>query len=356
MQKGSMRWALKVMGLDESHTPEQVEDAYTVLENLWRPLAESTNDKAQKQGQEELEKIERARRILNGEEVAVESDGMSRTSLAGLIGAAFVVGFGGMYLYRVSTRRDANVVVPRSLLTAPKVRLDAPDINVSTERLTPVPLTDEEQKEIQENVSQLGENDPSSAMADLESMGERAIPALTAALSSKDDNVRMNATTLLNSIAAGPDGEPNTAEDMYKLRPIFRNAGTVYALEDLADDEVGVIRENVAYILGNIGDPKAYDTLVRMSTDQEPAVRAGVAFGLGKLNNPSGVTPLTALLEDSEPPVGMAAAAALASYKNVEARTALRDRLTDESDSDVIAIIQEALEEPRSNSGDGQGV
>src|SRR5262245_12829415 len=252
-------WALKVLGLEEGFSPADLDKAAGEMEALWAPHIQSSNPDVHKQGQAELAKLEQARQLLTKPPADSMQSRLSPLALATFVVAAFAVGFGGMYAYRLSRKSEVNVVMPKGLLaSSPNANLNPPDIRVSSERLTPKPLTPEEKRQVDEIISQLGSDEPEYAISELESMGERAIPALTTALSSTDDMVRLNASTLLNSIIAGPDDSPNTAEDMYKLRPLFRDAGTVPALKRLSEDPVDGVRENVAYTLGNIGDQSAF--------------------------------------------------------------------------------------------------
>lgn len=368
MRQSDKQWALQVLGLGDAYTGDDLDRAYAEAQNLWLPHAGSSNTATQKRGREELEQIERAKAILchdNGPEQELDPEeerpheGWTNAAVGALVVAAFLISFGAMYLYRRTHQPKVHVMVPQSVMTSnPKAHLNAPDISVSSQRLGFVRLSREDESKIQADLARLGDDDPAFAINDLESLGEKALPAVTAALGSLDDNTRMNAATIINSIAAGPDDDPSSPQDAAKLRPAFDDAGTVRALERLANDPVDDTRQNVAYALGNIGDQSAFDTLIRMANDSESSVREGVAYSLGKLNNSDGLPTLTALLGDDDSSVRMSAASALGTFHNEEAHSALTDRLKDETDSDVIAAIQTALGTSNGNQSidsDGDG-
>jgi hypothetical protein len=364
MQRTDREWALGVLGLTPEATETDIDHAYTEMEKLWTPHASAANPRVKTQGKDEIAKIQRARELLREEtEVVPDEDGptpggLQPMALGLLLVTAFGLGFIGMFGWRKTHAPTPNLVASNAVLTShPKVSLFAPDVSVSSQREEQLPpLTEDERQTIQDSIAGLADPEPVASIDNLESMGERAIPAVTEALRSDDGNTRMNAATVINSLAAGPDDAPNSPEDRARLLPIFKEAGTVPALTRLTKDLLEETRQNVAYALGNIGDPSSFDSLISMANDPAPSVRIGVAASLGKLKNLDAVPTLTALLNDRDLEVRSAAADGLKPFDTPEAKSALSTRLGEEQDPDVIDHIKATLEGRPDDSSDGQGI
>src|SRR2546430_1047200 len=145
MHQTEKDWARNVLGLGDSFTDENVDRASAELKSLWSQHVESTNPKAQEQGREELDKIERASQILLSprEEEPTAGKELRPVVLGILVAAAFVVGFGGMYLYRITHRPPVSLMIPNTMFApGPTVRLDAPDVSVSSRPLGSAAATD----------------------------------------------------------------------------------------------------------------------------------------------------------------------------------------------------------------------
>lgn len=363
MQQADREWAMGVLGLEGSFTNEDLERATSEMKALWSPHLESAKAKAQQQGREEIEKIDRARAILESPEEAGEGDteevvtapnGLKPVVLGTMVAAAFVIGFGGMYLYRVTHRRTPQVVMPKSLMaSAPKVHLDAPDVSVSSRKVGEQPAEENSSLgRVNEDLAGLNGDNPYEAIDDLKAMGVTAIPGLTAALSSNDQDTRKNAAAIINLLAATAQNSEHE-EDPPRYATAFQEAGTVRSLGELAEDSDDETRRMVSDAITNIGDPEGFDTLVKMSTDSSSDVRISVAKGLGRLDNSDGIPTLSAMAEDSEPSVRLEAVNALAVFKDEnEAHTVLVDRLTHEDDPDVKKAIKAALGLPDIDEND----
>ena len=69
------------------------------------------------------------------------------------------------------------------------------------------------------------------------------------------------------------------------------------ALLPLLNDKDEFVRKEVAYSLGDVGDPASASQLVKsMTSDKSPEVRVAAAVAVGKLGNPDAVTPLVKIL------------------------------------------------------------
>jgi hypothetical protein len=356
MQQTDREWAKTVLGLEDPFTSDDLDRVTANLTALWTPHAESTLQKAQAQGKEELDKIERARQILIAPEAEKEGEptdlnrGLQPAVLGVLISAAFIVGFGGMYLYRATHRPAVSLMIPNTMLASrPKVRLDAPDVSVSSRPLgysstQNQSQADSDEARVNEDLAGLGGDDPGTPLNDLRTMGARAVPGLTAALSSNDSDTRKTAAATINLMASNAPDSTSQSEDAPNLKQAFSQAKTVDALGRLVDDDDSETRQAVAEALGNIADPSGLDSLVSLSTDSEPDVRSKVADSIAKMGDNDGISTLSALLDDAEASVRISAAQALGHYVDIkEAHSALTDRLAQESDDDVKKSILAAL-------------
>jgi hypothetical protein len=358
MEPTGKQWAREVLGVPASATEDQVEQAFLELQAVWEPHKLAGDDWAKARASQELEKIERARRLLapdagDGEEEAARP--IHPVLVAALVVLAFGSAFYATRAYKLRHQPTPNIVVGTGT-TAPKVQLHQPRVDITASKIGEPTLTTKEQDKVQKAISGLASG--WDAMADrdtLESMGEKAIPAVTQALASPDDKIRMNAAMVLNTIAAGPDNAPNTDKDKARLRPFFTRAGTVEALARLSRDTNATTRQNVAYGLGNIGDQKGYEALASMAKDTDSDVRAGVAYSLGKLADVQAVPSLVALLNDPELSVRETAVEALRPYDTPDAKSALSQRLPQETDPQIIEQIKAVLEgRPSPNSDESQ--
>lgn len=93
------------------------------------------------------------------------------------------------------------------------------------------------------------------------------------------------------------------------------------------------VRESIALILGEIGEPSASETLVRLLTDQNGHVRQAAAVGLGKIKNPATIGALLPILGDLYPDVQESALNALVEMKDSLSLSTLLELLKSPSTS-----------------------
>jgi HEAT repeat protein len=96
-------------------------------------------------------------------------------------------------------------------------------------------------------------------------------------------------------------------------------------------DEEEVIQARAARLLGELGDERAFDPLLRCFKDRSWRVRQGAAYGLGKLGHPEALKSLMRLTRDKERMVRSAAARALGELADAHAVGPLNRLLGDES-------------------------
>lgn len=360
MEPGGRKWALEVLGVQADASEEQIEQAYLELQAVWEPHKLAGDEWAKARATRELDKIEKARRLLAPDAGDGMENHVSRPINPVLLAVLVVFAFGAAFFatraYRLAHQPTPKIVFSNRTTSPPKVELLPPTVDISSKKIGEPSLTAAEQDKIQKAIAGLSRGlDALQERDALASMGEKAIPSVTEALASQDPNVRMNAALILNTIAAGPDTAPNSDKDRARLRPFFDHAKTVAALSKLAADPDATTRQNVAYGLGNIGDPAGFDTLTHMVQDSDSDVRAGVAYSLGKLNNVEAVPTLITLLNDPELSVRETAVEALRPYDTPDAKSALSQRLPQETDPQIIEQIKAVLEgRPSPNSDEGQ--
>ena len=352
MPRKDREWALNVLGLDDSYTSEDLDRAYSEMRGLWLPHENSSNPAVQSHGRAQLAKIEEAREILltvqspsdeDQEEATASPMPLSPALLFTFIFLAFLIGFGGMFMYRKTHPKPVSVVVPKTLLTSmPQVHLDAPDVSVSTQPMvTTRSAAQIDDDRVDSDLSKMANGDSSPAIDDLDSMGARAIPGLTKALSSQEDDKRYNALNVLNALAQQGN---DYSEDAAPLRPSFDAADTVHVVAPLARDGDDDNRATVASLLGYIGDPAGEATLSALATDESPQVRASAAQSLGMIDNATGIPSLIVLSADDDDTVRMNAVQSLATYRDDKrVQDALLDRLGKEQDDDIKAKVKEEL-------------
>ncbi len=360
MEPGSKKWAFDVLGVPEEASEDQIERAYLELQAVWEPHKLAGDDWAKARATQELDKIEKARRVLAPDAGDGMENAIPRPINPVLLGALVIFAFGAAFLatraYRLAHQPTPKIVFSTRTTAPPKIEMLPPTVDISSKRIGEPFLTAAEQGKVQKAIAGLSSGlDALEERDTLTSMGEKAIPSVTDALSSQDPNVRMNAALVLNAIAAGPDTAPNSDNDKARLKPFFDHAKTVAVLSKLATDPNTTTRQNVAYGLGNIGDPASFAALTHMVQDTDSDVRAGVAYSLGKLNNVEAVPTLIALLNDPELSVRETAVEALRPYDTPDAKSALSQRLTQETDPQIIDQIKAVLEgRPSPNSDEGQ--
>lgn len=139
--------------------------------------------------------------------------------------------------------------------------------------------------------------------------GSGTADLLFKAMSDKNEEVRMSATSALKSMA-----DPSIAnflvealKDPYKWLPA-RTAEVLVAigregvpvLHQALENNEPALKGYIIEILGEIGEPSSADHLIKILEDSNPNIRLQAAKALGKIGQASSIQPLAGLLEDSE--------------------------------------------------------
>lgn len=139
--------------------------------------------------------------------------------------------------------------------------------------------------------------------------GSGTAELLFKAMSDKNDEVRMSATTALKSMADPSIASflVNALKDPYKWLPariaeVLVAIGTagVPALHRALDNDDPALKGYIIEILGEIGDASSAHHLNQILKDSNTNIRLQAARALGKIGQPSSVQPLAGLLEDPE--------------------------------------------------------
>lgn len=286
--------------------------------------------------------------------------GLSPLILGALITAAFVVGFFGVYLFKSRPHSEPILVttLPGGAKPPPAdthFHPEKPEVSIIAAKEGSPDISLTEQKKIDDAIADFPKGyDALEARDALAELGYKSIPALTMALGAPESPVRMNAAMTLNQIAAGSDDSPNSEAEVKALRPYFDHAKTVAALEKLWNDPDQATRLDACYAMANIGDKAAVPTLLQMARDENVDVRAAVAYGIGRLKALEGVPTLIKLLNDHDLTVRVSAVEGMRPFDTPTVKSALTDRLTQETDPDIIERIKSVLQgEPAPDGGEG---
>jgi HEAT repeat protein len=124
-------------------------------------------------------------------------------------------------------------------------------------------------------------------------------------------------------------GARQSREQIARVLGQMGNARAVDALLDLVGDESAGVREWAAWALGRLGDARAVDPLLGLLGDGYARVRKQAAWALGSLGDARALDALLELLGDKAPEVREQAARALSQLE--ETCTVLQELLGDES-------------------------
>ncbi len=127
-------------------------------------------------------------------------------------------------------------------------------------------------------------------------------------------------------------------EELVRYQHVFLSAV-------LGDVDPGV-RSSAALVLGQIGDPAAFDVLVQALGDADSGVQQAAVQALGGLGNPAAIDPLAEMLEADDAGVRGAAVKALAGFNTGRAYAAISGALDDE-DASVRGAALKALTGPQ---------
>jgi len=176
------------------------------------------------------------------------------------------------------------------------------------------------------------------AAQDLIRMGADAVPALIAALQTRDENLLQLYQQILARI---PSATPALTKLLREAHPIIRGRvaevfgiskdhAVIPTLLDALQSEYYTVRSRAALALGKIGDAKAKQPLLNALKDREDEVRSGACLGLGLFRDPSMFDDITnVLLDDPKIGVRQAAARALGDTQHPAALPYLMEALHD---------------------------
>lgn len=183
-----------------------------------------------------------------------------------------------------------------------------------------------------------------------------AVPALIAALSDPDMNVRIAAAHSLGNledpraipglIAATRDANVKLRSAAFDALSNFEDPRIVEPMIAALKDPDADVREQAARSLGDLEDTRAVQPLIGALADSSASVREAAARSLGDLHDPAAATALAGALKDASPDVREAAARSLGEFELTKAPPALIAALKD-SDADVRDAAAQSLGEIR---------
>ncbi len=181
-----------------------------------------------------------------------------------------------------------------------------------------------------------------------------AVPALIAALSDADANVRMAAANSLGQledpraipalIAASRDSNAQVRSAAFNALTNFQDPRILEPMITALKDPDADVRQRAAQTLGSLQDKRALQPLAAALADSSADVRQSAAQSLGELQDPAAAGALAAALKDSKPDVRQAAAQALGELGLTTAPPALIAALKD-ADADVRQAAAQSLGE-----------
>ena len=181
-----------------------------------------------------------------------------------------------------------------------------------------------------------------------------AVPALIAALSDPDANVREAAAHSLGRledpraipalITATHDANPKVRAAAFESLADFDDPRVVEPMLAALKDSDPEVRGRAAQALGNFEDRRAVNPLIAALSDSSPDVRQAAAQSLGELQDPAAAGALATALRDSRPDVRRAAAQSLGELELTTAPAALIAALKD-PDADVRRAAAQSLGE-----------
>ncbi len=143
-------------------------------------------------------------------------------------------------------------------------------------------------------------------------------------------------TDLLNEIRMGHGGAWQAAFELSRLLPTEnpglrgeRFAPDLVAVFERSRTEDPRLRRYLALSLGELGDPRAVDSLTAALADPDPDARLYAVWALGAIGDRRAASPLIPLLESEDPGVRKVAAYALGAMAAGEAAAPLRGLLSD---------------------------
>lgn len=135
-------------------------------------------------------------------------------------------------------------------------------------------------------------------------MGAQALPRIRLALSDSEPGVKFAALLALGSLqdqasiehirSMANDSDPNLAvAAIYALHRLGDTSYTAKLADYLIDHESSLVRQNAAFVLGVLGEPKAVKLLARAAKDSDEMVQREAIHALAKLGSEEAVQQLT---------------------------------------------------------------
>jgi len=231
----------------------------------------------------------------------------------------------------------------------------------------PEPAADAEtQKKIDALIVKLGSDDwdeRSEAEKELETLGKVAVPSLRKAMETAEDpEVKVRAKRvlqklggietptelddsafeeLLDSLRAqdGVSWYRRNSKPYFYMYQLYERQDFANALKDpkfaprlakALDDSNGNLKRNIAWLLGEIGNPEVAVDVISLLKDSEPLTRAVALYAAGKLGNVAVAGDVVKALVDEDSLVRQSAAAALENLPTPDAIEPLLTALKDE--------------------------
>ena len=196
------------------------------------------------------------------------------------------------------------------------------------------------QSEIQKHIEELKDSDQEVCKRAAEALGEigdpAAVPALTEAIQTKNNEVGTAAVKALRNL--GLEGFTVYAKAL---------GGTIDQLQNTKNE---FVRRSAAEGLGEIGDPAAVPFLIKALKDKDMVVRSLALYSLGKIGDPAAVPALIKALKvkANEPDVRRFAVETLGEIGDPAAVPALIKAVKDK-DEEVRKAAAHALKKLQGN-------
>ncbi len=214
---------------------------------------------------------------------------------------------------RSPVRRVVDAILPDALVNDVRrvVSGDKADTNTTTDEIEVVSGNEAASQSSSASKSTSSDTNTASAKAALSpEVQVRMMTSLIASLGDTDPEVRNAAAQALGNL-----GDPRAVEALMRA---------------LRSDSDAGVRAMAAWALGEIEDPRAVPALGEaLRRDQDAHVREMAAWALGEIEDPQGVEPLRAALRDASPEVRVKAVWALGQIEDAAAVPALAEALRD---------------------------
>ena len=169
--------------------------------------------------------------------------------------------------------------------------------------LTAQQETNEIPADVRNKMNALNSPDPverASAACALGEMGTRAIPAIPFLIKTLGDDTPVAQTKCGNRFSSRNRSEKTSPGERAAQALAFIGKPAVESLITVLKVEDWRVRDNAAWALGIISDPRTVEPLIAALRDQDWHVRREAAWGLGLKKDQRGVEPLMIALRDEQ--------------------------------------------------------